>query len=267
MSRWFRMYDAVLDDPKVQKLEPRLFKAWVNLLCVASRNDGSIPPADAAFALRLSDKETAKVMVTLVASGLLDNDGVLRPHNWNGRQYKSDGSSERVKRFRERQSNGVCNVTETADATGPEAETEAETELEKPEAKASAKKRADDGSKRGTRLPADWGPSDADCDFALQQGLDPGGVAAKFRDFWIAKPGRDGLKLDWAATWRNWCRNDAGGAQGGIGRSGGDRARPGGLLAAAHAVLSAAEQYGGMEADSAAESGGRDARAVVAGRS
>jgi 5-methylcytosine-specific restriction endonuclease McrA len=27
MSRWFRMYDSLLDDPKVQKLEPRLFKA------------------------------------------------------------------------------------------------------------------------------------------------------------------------------------------------------------------------------------------------
>lgn len=28
-----------------------------------------------------------------------------------------------------------------------------------------------------------------------------------FRDYWIAKPGKDGIKLDWLATWRNWCRN------------------------------------------------------------
>lgn len=28
-----------------------------------------------------------------------------------------------------------------------------------------------------------------------------------FCDFWTGKPGKDGLKLDWFATWRNWVRN------------------------------------------------------------
>jgi len=28
----------------------------------------------------------------------------------------------------------------------------------------------------------------------------------KFRDYWRAKPGKDGRKLDWPATWRNWMR-------------------------------------------------------------
>jgi len=31
--------------------------------------------------------------------------------------------------------------------------------------------------------------------------------AAKFVDFWRAKSGKDATKLDWTATWRNWCRN------------------------------------------------------------
>jgi hypothetical protein len=30
--------------------------------------------------------------------------------------------------------------------------------------------------------------------------------AARFRDYWIAKPGAQACKLDWEATWRNWCR-------------------------------------------------------------
>lgn len=30
--------------------------------------------------------------------------------------------------------------------------------------------------------------------------------ADKFRDYWIAKPGAQACKLDWQATWRNWCR-------------------------------------------------------------
>jgi hypothetical protein len=29
----------------------------------------------------------------------------------------------------------------------------------------------------------------------------------KFRDFWVAKAGKDACKNDWLATWRNWCRN------------------------------------------------------------
>lgn len=28
----------------------------------------------------------------------------------------------------------------------------------------------------------------------------------RFTDYWQAKPGKDGRKLDWPATWRNWMR-------------------------------------------------------------
>lgn len=27
-----------------------------------------------------------------------------------------------------------------------------------------------------------------------------------FKDYWIAQPGLKGVKTDWMATWRNWCR-------------------------------------------------------------
>ena len=30
--------------------------------------------------------------------------------------------------------------------------------------------------------------------------------AEKFRDYWISIAGPRGIKLDWEATWRNWCR-------------------------------------------------------------
>lgn len=60
-----------------------------------------------------------------------------------------------------------------------------------------------------TRLPDDWQPDEADRAFAADLGLDPSTVAARFRDHWRAKPGKDGRKADWAATWRNWCRGDA----------------------------------------------------------
>jgi hypothetical protein len=37
-------------------------------------------------------------------------------------------------------------------------------------------------------------------------------LAERFADYWHAKAGKDAAKLDWPATWRNWCRKarDAG---------------------------------------------------------
>ena len=33
-------------------------------------------------------------------------------------------------------------------------------------------------------------------------------IGARFKDHWTAKTGRDSTKLDWEATWRNWCKSD-----------------------------------------------------------
>lgn len=41
----------------------------------------------------------------------------------------------------------------------------------------------------------------------LRPDLNPLETADSFRDYWVAKPGKDGVKLDWLATWRNWVRN------------------------------------------------------------
>jgi hypothetical protein len=125
VSRWFRLYDELLDDPKVQRLPGEDFKAWVNILCLASRNDGALPAlADISFALRTDEKKTAATLGRLVSAGLLDKeDDRFSPHGWNARQYKSDVSTERVKRFRKR--------SKTADETPPETDTETEVPLSK----------------------------------------------------------------------------------------------------------------------------------------
>lgn len=61
---------------------------------------------------------------------------------------------------------------------------------------------------KATRLPEDWKPDDAGILHCRVHGLDWMIVLPSFRDYWHAKPGKDGRKIDWAATWRNWCRND-----------------------------------------------------------
>ncbi len=61
----------------------------------------------------------------------------------------------------------------------------------------------------GTRLPKDWELPDSWRQWAERErpDLDAGMTADQFRDFWVAKPGKDGRKADWQATWRNWCRS------------------------------------------------------------
>ena len=73
MSRWFRLYDDLLDDPKVQRLPAHLFKAWVNLLCLTSKSDGVLPPvADIAFRMRASEHDVQGYIDELILAGLID---------------------------------------------------------------------------------------------------------------------------------------------------------------------------------------------------
>jgi hypothetical protein len=132
MSRWFRVYDELVDDPKVQCLAPELFRVLVNVWCIASKHKGRLPPmAQMAFALRMTLEQATAAIAALRAAGLIEGDAEgSRPHNWDGRQFKSDGSNERVGRFRQRQRNGECNAGEPATVTPPESETETESESE-----------------------------------------------------------------------------------------------------------------------------------------
>lgn len=130
MSRWFRMYDEALDDPKVQCLSAEDFRGWVNLLCVASRNDGVLPEIETiAFALRIDVIGARSLVDRLLIGGLIDvvkggpNGSRIAPHGWQKRQYKSDTSTARVKRFRQR--------SETVTVTPPETDTETDNTLSK----------------------------------------------------------------------------------------------------------------------------------------
>jgi hypothetical protein len=147
MSRWFRVYDDMVDDPKVQRLSDVSFKALVNLWCLASQGGGKLPPiADIAFKLRMKPEKVAALISALHNAGLIDQDGDdIHPHNWNARQFKSDVSNERVKRHRKLK----CNVTDAVTETPPDTESEADTEPEQ------RKKEP-----RAVALVGDW-PSDA----------------------------------------------------------------------------------------------------------
>lgn len=210
MTRWFRMYDDVLNDPKAQKLSDAAFRGWVNIMCLASKNDGILeqPVENIAFSLRKSLPKTRELIQTLQSGGLLDRtENGWKPHNWETRQYKSDVSTARVKRFRE------CsrNVSETH----PETE---QTQSQKTEQKESSAAPAAAPPKpkapQGTRWPAEqavpenWFPPIIDRFREL--GRAPPDLrleAAKFAAYWASKSGKDATKIDWPKTFLNWCLN------------------------------------------------------------
>ena len=129
---WFRFFHEALDDPKVQKLDPATFKHWVNLLCLACRHEGRLPSnPDIAFNLRIDEIALESLLDRLLIATLIEvrkggaNGSYIAMHGWDERQYKSDSSTERVKRFRKR----YRNVTETVSETGPDTDTDSDTEI------------------------------------------------------------------------------------------------------------------------------------------
>lgn len=159
MTRWFRYYDDALNDPKVQRLSGELFKSWVNLLCLASKSGGELASLhDVAFALRLPEIKAAAVVTELATKGLLDriDDRYFAPHKWSDRQFKSDGSTDRVKRFRNQERNVSCNVSETETKHGLKLpETEIETGPEQIQ-KTDTEKKEDCRESVPTRYPEDF---------------------------------------------------------------------------------------------------------------
>lgn len=179
---WLRLYTNILENPKVQRLKPEVFRAWVNVLALYKRNNEVMPPIDEiAFALRCSEKDARRYVAELVKAGLLDEaDDGLMPHNWDDRQFSSDTSKERQRAYRERHkqrhgdggsdalvtSQGTdSDVTVTALVTtqerarsDSESESEADTESE-PEEEPPNPLRASGAPRRFA--PPDWVPADA----------------------------------------------------------------------------------------------------------
>jgi biotin operon repressor len=86
---------------------------------------------------------------------------------------------------------------------------------------AGAEDQAPKRTTKGTRIPDEWEPSEADKQYARDKGLSWQEItfqAEKFVNFWQSKPGAQGVKVKWDATWRNWIlsyieRNGASGAK------------------------------------------------------
>jgi hypothetical protein len=115
---WFRVYNSVRHNRKISRLSDAHFRSWIMLLSVASEEGGRIPGdiTDLAHELRVSHGKARDVLQVLISASLIERSGDdYLPHNWSAKQFKNDSSTDRVKRFRERQTK----PDETVPCNGP----------------------------------------------------------------------------------------------------------------------------------------------------
>lgn len=128
--KWFRLYSEFASDPKVQSMSEVMQRRLIMIFCLQSNGDlPKLSHEEIAFQLRIDDETLHETFQLFQAKGFIDKNHKIT--NWDKRQYKSDTSTERVKRHRRKSINNndetqvkrFRNVT----VTPPETETETET--------------------------------------------------------------------------------------------------------------------------------------------
>ena len=224
---WIKMRGNLWDDPRVSKLcdltdqsEAAIVGALYWLWAAADQHteDGLMP----GLTLRQIDRKTGVqgFGAALCQIGWLEDnpDGVrivnFEEHNGTSAKRRCTDAQRKANVRNVSASDADKQQTESGQKTpNLGAREEKRREEEKTEEAPSPK------SPRGTALPETWTLPDDWKTWAEKErpDIDPQTAADSFRDYWVAKPGKDGRKADWLATWRNWVRNQ---------RSGGNSARP-----------------------------------------
>lgn len=132
---WLRLYDSLVDDPKVQMLSDRAFRMLINMWCLAKRNGGRVQDnlKTLAFSLRMPENKVRDTIQALISANLIERDGdSYVPHDWDEHQYDSDNAAERMRayRLRNKQRNAEGNEERNAlrNCPVPDSDTEPDTE-------------------------------------------------------------------------------------------------------------------------------------------
>lgn len=184
----------------------RLF--YVALWCEADR-EGRFEWKPKTFKLRYlpgDDCDVSSLAEELFEAGLVET------YEHNGKTFAQIPSFTRHQVINNRESESVIpsKADDACTTREPRVKAEGKEGREGKEGKGKEGKGVD----RATRLPSDFALPDDWMVFcqAERADLDPQKTFDKFRDYWVAKAGKDGAKLDWLATWRNWVREERAGA-------------------------------------------------------
>lgn len=219
-NQWLRLWHDMPNDPKWRTIarisgQPisLVLSVYLHLMVDASRNvtrgHADVTVEDMASALDVTDDQLDQIY-SAMQGRVMDGNKLT---GWEKRQPKREdsgdgesGAKSAAERKREQRERERLAQIELEKQQCHEVSRNVTLDKDKEELKAIGKTQ-----QRGSRLPADWFPSESEIQFCKTErpDLDPAKTADRFRDYWIAQPGAKGVKLDWTATWRNWVRNES----------------------------------------------------------
>lgn len=150
----------------------------------------------------------AQIYAAGVASASVRTSGAERTRRWR----ESKASQSVTKRHETSPRDGEVGASQNVTERHKASQSDVSPVLHREKNIKSSSMQRSERPSRGTRIPSDWEPSPADRDIARQEGLSETEIdreALRFRDYWTGRAGSGGVKLDWAATWRNWVRTTA----------------------------------------------------------
>jgi len=129
--QWFRLYSRIVDDEKLRLLAFEDRWHFVALCCLRSSGlllepDSDLRTRKIAVKLGIQVRELEEISRRLREVGLVDEH--LIPCGWDELQYRSDNSTDRVQKYREKQRRNKVKRRGNVSVTGQE--TEAETDKE-----------------------------------------------------------------------------------------------------------------------------------------
>ena len=184
---WIKLHKTLLDNFEYQSL-PLASRALAPMLWLLASEqiDGSIDadPRKLAFRLRTSVDEVVAGLNPLIENGFFIGDSIPLAD---------------------------CKQSAIPETEPETYKPETEPETYKPETEPETREK----NNRATRLTQNALLSEEWINEALKIRADWSAkhvqaVFDEFKDYWIARPGKDAAKLDWIATWRNWCRREKG---------------------------------------------------------
>lgn len=179
---WIRLYNSLLDDYEFARLPDASKAHLLAIWLLASRYENKVPYDPEWVARRIN------------ATSPVDLNGLAEAGFIVADQCCSEALAD-------------CKQSALLE-TETEGETE-ETSLRSVSARVprhDERKPSKTPSQKGTRLASDWQPSSDDAEYAKGKGVPADKLATlveEFRNYWVSRPGKDGVKLDWSATFRN----------------------------------------------------------------
>lgn len=98
--QWFRLYSEFSTDPKVQMMSEEMQRRLVMLFCIKSSDTEIDSSLEVSFLLRITPEQTEETKSLFIEKGFIDDEWSII--NWDKRQYISDDSNARVKKYRDK---------------------------------------------------------------------------------------------------------------------------------------------------------------------